>query len=89
MVILIPVFIIANDWGRWSYILLVELFMMILIVDDEKTNIPEIERMEYGPVSIFTRSVLLASYALFWYLPHVLENGSTWHNLFHNLPFAN
>ena len=89
MVILIPVFIIANDWGRWSYILLVELFMMILIVDDEKTNIPEIERMEYGPVSIFTRSVLLASYALFWYLPHVLENGSSWHNLFHNLPFTN
>lgn len=88
MLILVPVFIIANDWGRWSYILLVELFIMILIVDEEKTNIPKIAKKEYAPVSIATRSVFLTFYALFWYLPHVLENGSTWHNLFHNLPFV-
>ena len=86
MFILVPVFIIANDWGRWIYILLVELFMMILVVDEGKTDDQMITK-KYTPLSIAIRIVFLFSYAFFWYLPHVLENGSTWRDLFHNLPF--
>jgi hypothetical protein len=87
ILILLPVFIIANDWGRWLYILLVELFVMILVVDTPQKSIFEITEASYRKSSIAFGSLFLVSYAVFWYLPHVLEDDSTWRNLFHNLPF--
>jgi hypothetical protein len=85
--VLLPVFIIANDWGRWLYILLVELFMAILVVDNETADNPVALPKEYPAKRVFAGSMLLMSYAIFWYLPHVLENGSDWRAVFHNVPF--
>lgn len=87
MIVLVPVFIIANDWGRWTYILLVELFMVILIVDK-----PHHERMNFSqkkmPVpKLVLWSVIVISYASFWYLPHVLEDGANWRAVIHNIPY--
>ncbi|MHB8422230.1 MAG: hypothetical protein ACYC9S_10960 [Leptospirales bacterium] len=88
LIILLPVFIIANDWGRWFYILLVELFMLILIIDDKKReNLGNLQKV-YSVKSIVVLTLFLVFYAIFWYLPHVLENGSNWRAVFHNLPFV-
>ncbi len=85
--VLLPVFIIANDWGRWIYIFLVELFMAILVVDNETTDNPVAPGKEYPAKKVFAGSVLLILYAIFWHVPHVLERGSDWRAVFHNVPF--
>lgn len=86
--LLIPVYVIANDWGRWTYILLVEFFFLILLSDKE-TN-PEEFHCQWKSLSLgkfFLIVILLFGYSFFWYLPHVLEDGSDWKALIHNVPF--
>lgn len=85
--VLLPVFIIANDWGRWLYIFLVELFMAILVVDNETADNPVPSQKVYPAKRVFAGSIILMFYSIFWYLPHVLENGSDWRAVFHNVPF--
>jgi hypothetical protein len=87
MIILIPVFAIANDWGRWLYILLVEFFMLIFIVDDEDNRSRGIFFRDPSKIKVAVGLVFLVSYAIFWYLPHVLEDGADWRSVFHNVPY--
>lgn len=87
LIVLFPVFIIANDWGRWTYILLVELLMVVLIVDK-----PDQVRMNFFQkkmplTKLVLWSVIVISYASFWYLPHVLEDGADWRAVIHNIPY--
>lgn len=90
--LLIPVYIIANDWGRWTYILIVEVFMVILANDkfsQEERLLSSKSKWQQVKLPIFVFIVLtLMSYSSFWYLPHVLEDGSSWRSFIHNVPFV-
>ena len=86
--LLLPVYVIANDWGRWTYILLVEFFFLIVLSDDQN----HLDKrsggwQEIGKGKFVFLLILLLSYGSFWYLPHVLEDGSDWRSFIHNLPF--
>lgn len=86
--ILIPVYVITNDWGRWTYILIMELFMLLLIKNENESPLDKSGRwmsMERGRFAFIV--FLLLCYASFWYLPHVLEDGSDWRSVIHNIPF--
>lgn len=86
--LLIPVYVIANDWGRWTYILLVEFFFLILLTDKKIDSDESINKWRSISQGRFLLIVfLLFSYSFFWYFPHVLEDGSDWKSLFHNVPF--
>jgi len=87
VIILLPVFVIANDWGRWLYILLVEFFMLILIVDDGNDRSHGIIPREPSKIMLTVGLVFLVCYSIFWYLPHVLEDGADWRSVVHNVPF--
>ena len=89
--LLIPVYIIANDWGRWTYILIVETFMATLANDEEglinKDLFPSIkwEKMRVGSFALL--GIALITYSFFWYLPHMLPDDSSWRSFVHNVPF--
>jgi hypothetical protein len=88
--LILPVYIIANDWGRWTYILLVEIFFLIVLVDKESSF--RIFRDQWTELSLGRFSlnlILLISYSLFWYLPHMLADGVSWRFIIHNIPFLN
>ena len=89
--LLIPVYIIANDWGRWTYILMVEIFMVIVAEDKDSQGERLLSsRLKWQQVKlpVFIIFVFaLMSYSAFWYLPHVLEDGSSWRSFIHNVPF--
>lgn len=89
--LLIPVYIIANDWGRWTYILVVEVFMVIVAEDKNSKNerlLPSRLKWQQVKLPVFIVFVfILMSYSAFWYLPHVLEDGSSWRSFVHNVPF--
>lgn len=89
--LLIPVYIIANDWGRWTYIFIVEVFMVILANDkisQEERLLSSKSKWRQVKLPIFVFIVLtLIGYSSFWYLPHVLEDGSSWRSFIHNVPF--
>lgn len=85
---LLPVYVIANDWGRWTYIILVEFFFLIVLSDDQNHRDEWAGRWKsIGLGKFIVLLILLLSYASFWYLPHVLEDGSDWRSFIHNLPF--
>jgi hypothetical protein len=90
--ILLPVYIIANDWGRWTYIFIVEIFMAILALDKEsysKQVLSSSRKWKKMRVTFFSFLViLLISYSSFWYLPHMLPDDSSWRSFVHNLPFV-
>lgn len=83
LLILVPLFVIAQDWGRWIYILLVELFILILASDPGANSEKLKNSITLQNLSI--RLVLILVYAAFWYLPHVLYSDSRWSDLFHNI----
>jgi hypothetical protein len=91
--VLLPVYIIANDWGRWTYIFIVEIFMAILAKDEVvhfHTQVLASSR-KWRKMRITSFSFLvffLMSYAFFWYLPHMLPDDSSWRSFVHNVPFV-
>ncbi len=90
--ILLPVYIIANDWGRWTYIFIVEIFMAILVMDKEPYSqqvLSSSTKWKKMRVTLFSFLViLLIGYSSFWYLPHMLPDDSSWRSFVHNLPFV-
>jgi len=90
--VLLPVYIIANDWGRWTYILIVEIFMAILAMDKASASNQVLSssiKWKNMRVSSFSfLIILLISYSSFWYLPHMLPDDSSWRFFVHNLPFV-
>lgn len=91
-VVLMPVYIIANDWGRWTYIFIVEIFMAILAKDegcDQKADLlPSIKWKKMRVPSFAFLILALISYASFWYLPHMLPDDSNWRSFIHNVPYV-
>ncbi len=89
--LLVPVYIIANDWGRWTYIFMVEIFMAILVNDEggllNKSLLPSPKWQKVRVASFALFSLALISYASFWYLPHMLPDDSSWRSFIHNVPF--
>lgn len=83
---LLTLVVIAQDWGRWFYIFFVELFMLILIVDNEQQNDGKTIFLRYSFRRLVFFIFFLICYASFWYIPHVLEAGSSLKNMFHNIP---
>ena len=89
--LLIPVYIIANDWGRWTYILIVETFMATLandegvVINKDLFSSVKWKKMRVWSFSLF--SIVLISYSFFWYLPHMLPDDSSWRSFIHNVPF--
>lgn len=90
--ILIPVYIIANDWGRWTYIFIVEIFMAILAKDElvypKRVLTPSVKWKKMRITSFIFFTLALMSYASFWYLPHMLHDNSGWRSFVHNVPFV-
>ena len=89
--LLIPVYIIANDWGRWTYILIVEIFMATLANDEEvffnKDLFLSIKWKKMSVGSFALLGIALVTYSFFWYLPHMLPDDSSWRSFVHNVPF--
>ena len=86
--LLLPVYVIANDWGRWTYILLVEFFFLIVLSDNQNHLRNWTGRwQEVGIGKFLVYFTLLVSYASFWYLPHMLADGVDWRFIIHNVPF--
>ena len=89
--VLIPVYIIANDWGRWSYIFIVEIFMAILARGEDvyhETVLPSKKWKKMRPIFFSFLIIVLLSYSSFWYLPHMLPDDSSWRSFVHNIPFV-
>ena len=74
-----PLFFYAMDWGRWIYIHVVSLFLLLLFLDVRKTNQARTEQARQAlrpaqPTRAWVRprwaSVALLLYATCWNLPH-------------------
>ncbi len=69
----LPLFLYAMDWGRWIYIHIVSLFLLLLFVDVREGNSPAAQYAAYRP-SFLRRPqwvvVALLVYATCWNLPH-------------------
>ncbi len=75
----VPLFFYAMDWGRWIYIHIVSLFLLILFLDARKTNQAKAEETKHAPRPVLSSSAwahprwataALLLYATCWNLPH-------------------
>jgi len=70
-----PLFIYAGDWGRWIYIHLFCIFLLLLFIDHRRQSDPATAGPPPGlPPSLPKRlavALLLIAYATCWDLPHI------------------
>ena len=70
----LSLFYYAQDWGRWIYIHLFSLFLILLFLDDRRqtdisTAVP-VQRISGGKARLVFVCILLFIYATFWSLPN-------------------
>ncbi|MGI4829912.1 MAG: hypothetical protein ACRYFU_17205 [Janthinobacterium lividum] len=71
----LPLFLYAMDWGRWIYIHVLSLFLLLLFVDIREREVPSPSMQPVGPAFRASRPprwslAMLLVYATCWNIPH-------------------
>ena len=68
-------FLYSTDWGRWIYIHVFSVFLILLFIDYRRRAMPRVEKAvlptRLSGRRVFLGGLFLAVYALCWDLPHV------------------